>query len=65
MDELLANYEALAAERDWSHDQMADHLEPLDARLAAEYRKAHAKADKPAAAPKARRSKADAESNEG
>lgn len=54
MDELIANYEALAAERDWTDDQMADHLEPLDARLAAAYREAHAKTER-SAAPKSRK----------
>ncbi len=38
-DDLVANYERLRVERDWSAEQMAAHLEPIDASLAAEYRK--------------------------
>lgn len=53
-DDLIANYEQLAAERDWSAEQMADHLEPLDKSLAAEFR-SRAKVER-SAPPKSRRS---------
>lgn len=53
-DEIIANYEQLAAERDWSAKQMADHLEPIDRSLAAEFR-SRAKVER-SAPPKSRRS---------
>lgn len=52
-DELVANYEQLRIEREWTPKQMAEHLEPLDASLAAEYRKQHVER---ASTPKGRKS---------
>jgi hypothetical protein len=66
-DDLLGGYESLRADRDWSVDMMADNIETSDPALAAVYRERYA-SSQPAerkAAPKGRRSKADAESDEG
>lgn len=54
-DELVENYKTLAADRDWSLDQMAANLEPGDAELAAHLRSL----DTPdrSEAPKGRRSR--------
>lgn len=40
-DDLIANYDELREQRGWSAAQMAEHLDPLDASLAAAYREAH------------------------
>lgn len=51
-DDLIANYDELRAQRGWSASQMAEHLEPLDASLAAAYREAHPSKREAAAARK-------------
>lgn len=51
-DQLIENYDELREQRGWSAEQMAEHLEPLDASLAAEYRSRHVTEK---AAPKARK----------
>lgn len=51
-DPLIENYDELRQSRDWTWDQMADEVERVDPRLAAELRAQDAgKARKAAAAP--------------
>lgn len=64
-DELLENYDSLRKDRDWSVAAMADSIETQDPALAAQYRERFVSNAEPKAAPAKRRSKADAEQNEG